>query len=422
MDDYRTFEGRPPHGLHYPSRNAMAHQVAEWSMASWYFDGKSLHPAGNTHMRPQMGEWTQEMLLGMIDGLRAAADLTNLVPVRGPAFVSSWAAADLDPAWDPGHWVLNNSAAEAPAYAYLQSRLAGLAGGFFLDIGDVDGLDGSRTDLLVLPSMRGATQEQTAAIRRLHDDGVALVCFDDATGLEDLFGIRLLPAGIPVEYVERAADDELLAGLDRGTLVERVAFSGTVRYGLAGAQEVLSATDGRHRRVAPMLTLHRPPNKPGAVFFAAGATEVGRRQASTHGLTYEGEVLGRLVQRSLRRALVAVADPVVRVSPPATALAFSRADGGLKVVVMEGSAPFGTGKPVEVTVTLRGTGIEEARLACDNPLTEIRHGANERRVRLSLDPDEVVTIDVTGMNAESAIKATGLPASDPPLAPPTSPP
>ena len=393
--DNRTAEGRAPNGLGFPSRNFLAHQVAEQTLGPWYFADDALHPAGHTHIAPQTGQWTQEMLFGMIDGLRAAADIKSLTPVRSPAFVSSWAAADLDPSWQRG--AVNNAAAEAPAYAYLQSRLAGLAGGFFLDIADIGTLDRQKTDMLVLPPMRGATPEQVAAIRRLYKEGMALVCFDDATGLEDLFGIRRLGEGVAFRSVERAAKDTLLTGLETAALTERVAHDGRASYELAGATEVLSACDGRHRRVAPMLTLHRPAKSPGALFFAAGATDVGRRRHQPDDLNLEGEVLSRLVQQSLRRGLLAVADPVARVSPPGSVLAFRQADDSLYVVVMESSWPFSNGLPQEVDLLLRGPGADTATLECDHPFLEGPRRAGERRVTMMLEPDEVVCLTVVGM-------------------------
>ena len=393
--DHRTAEGRAPNGLGYPSRNFLAHQVAEQTLGPWYFADDALHPAGHTHIAPQMGPWTQEMLLGMIDGLRAAADVTEMVPVRSPAFVSSWAAGDLDPSWQRGD--VNNAAGEAPAYAYLQSRLAGLAGGFFLDIADASRLDRRRADVLVLPPMRGATPEQVAAIRRLHKEGMALVCFDDATGLEDLFGIRRLPEGIAFRSVQRAAKDTLLTGLETAALTERIAHDGKAWYELDGATEVLSAHDGGHRRVAPMLTLHRRAKGPGTVFFAAGATDVGRRRHQPNDMSIDGEVVSRLVQQSLRRCLLSVADPVAVVSPPGTVLAFRRPDDSLHVVVMESSWPFSSGLPQEVDLLLRGPGAETATLECGHPFREGPRRAGERRLTMILEPDEVVCLSVVGM-------------------------
>jgi hypothetical protein len=251
--------------------------------------------------------------------------------------------------------------------------------------------------MLVLPPMRGATPEQVAAIRRLYKEGMALVCFDDATGLEDLFGIRRLGEGVAFRSVERAAKDTLLTGLETAALTERVAHDGTAMYELAGATEVLSACDGRHRRVAPMLTLHRPAKSPGALFFAAGATDVGRRRHQPDDLNLEGEVFSRLVQQSLRRGLLAVADPVARVSPPASVLAFRQPDDSLYVVVMESSWPVGSGLPQEVDLLLRGPGADTATLECEQPLREGPRRAGERRVTMMLEPDEVVCLTVVGM-------------------------
>jgi len=393
--DNRTAEGRAPNGLGYPSRSFLAHQVAEQTLGPWYFRDNTLHPAGHTHIAPQTGQWTQEMLLGMIDGLRAAADVETLVPVRSPAFVSSWAAADQDPSWQRGS--VNNAAAETPAYAYLQSRLAGLADGFFLDISDIDTLDQQRTDVLVLPPLRGITEEQIGAIRRLHEKGVSLVCFDDATGLEDLFGVRRLRDGVPFRSVERAAKDTLLTGLEQAVVTERVWHDGTARYELAGAQEVLSAVDENRRRVAPMLTLKRTAAGPAALFFAAGATDVGRRRHQPDDLNLDGEVISPLVQHALRRGLLAVANPMVRVSPPATVLAFHRPDDSLSVVVMESSWPFGNGLPHEVELTLRGPGAEKARVECEHAVREGSRRSGERRMTMTLQPDEVVCLTVLGM-------------------------
>jgi hypothetical protein len=396
--DNRTAEARAPNGLGYPSRNFNAHQVAEQTLGPWYFADDAMHPAGHTHIAPQTGSWTQEMLLGMIDGLRASADVKSLVPVRSPAFVSSWAAADLDPSWQRG--AANNAAAETPAYAYLQSRLAGLAGGFFLDISDVATLDRRRADVLVLPPMRGATPEQVAAIRRLHSEGMALVGFDDASGLEDLFGIRRLGESVAFRSVQRAAKDTLLTGMETAAVTERVAHDGSAWYELDGATEVLSACNDRHQRVAPMLTLHRPAKGAGAVFFAAGATDVGRRRHGQDDLNLEGEVISRLVQQALRRGLLAVADPVAQVSPPGTVLAFRRPDGSLQVVVMESSWPFGNGLPQEVDLLLRGPAADTATIECEHPFFEGPRRVGERRVTMTLEPDEVVSLTVVGMQEE----------------------
>jgi hypothetical protein len=146
-----------------------------------------------------------------------------------------------------------------------------------------------------------------------------------------------------------------------------------------------------------MLTLHRPAKGAGTVFFATGATEVGRRRHGNDDLNLEGEVISRLVQHALRRGLLSVADPVARVSPPGTVLAFRRPDDSLHVVVMESSWPFSSGLPQEVDLLLRGPGADTARLECECPLREGPRRVGERRVTLTLEPDEVICLTVVGM-------------------------
>ena len=119
------------------------------------------------------------------------------------------ATADLDPSWERGE--VNNAAAETPAYASLQSRLAGPAGGFFLDISDVAKLDHRSADMLVLPPMRGAT----------------------------------------FRSVERASKDTLPKGMDTAALTGRVAPGGKAWYELAGATDVGRLRDSGVRASAP---------------------------------------------------------------------------------------------------------------------------------------------------------------------------
>jgi hypothetical protein len=149
-----------------------------------------------------------------------------------------------------------------------------------------------------------------------------------------------------------------------------------------------------------MLTLHRPAKGAGAVFFAAGATDVGRRRHGQDDLNLEGEVISRLVQQALRRGLLAVADPVAQVSPPGTVLAFRRPDGSLQVVVMESSWPFGNGLPQEVDLLLRGPAADTATIECEHPFFEGPRRVGERRVTMTLEPDEVVSLTVVGMQEE----------------------
>jgi hypothetical protein len=64
---------------------------------------------------------------------------------------------------------------------------------------------------------------------------------------------------------------------------------------------------------------------------------------------------------------------------------------------MESSWPFSSGLPQEIDLLLRGPGADTATLECDHPLREGPRRAGERRVTMTLEPDEVVCLTVVGM-------------------------
>lgn len=396
VEDSRLAFGRPPHGLSVPDRNAVANHTTELSLAPWYFDG-SFKPASGTHLAPWVGHFMQKQVFGLIDGMRVFHEARAVRPVRAPAFVRSYAAAEADPSWREQS--INNSAAEAPAYAYVQARMAGLAGGFFVDITDVANLDSSHTDLLVLPSMRGASRQQVAAIRKHYAQGVALLCFDACTGLEDLFGVKPLSGKRHIAGIAPGEAAEILADMPARALRERVRHNDTLRYDLDGAREILVGTDANDRCVAPLLTIRQPERKPGALFYALGATRVGRREKPLDSTNHEGEVTSDLVRHALRAAMRRVARPVVTVTGPATVLAFVREDSRLYVVVMEASFPTPRpgGAAAEVFLYIHSSTPDDLSFTCHKPLLEMQPAAHKRTVKLELAPDEIVPLVVEGL-------------------------
>ena len=394
VEDSRLAFGRPPHGLSVPNRDAVANHSVELSLAPWYFaDG--FEAAGGTHLAPWVGHFTQEQVFGLIDGMRVFHEAEAVRPVRSPAFVRSYEAAERDPSWREQS--INNSAAEAPAYAYGQARMAGLAGGFFVDIADVAALDPGHTDLLVLPSMRGATAAQTAAIRAQHEHGVALLCFDDCTGLEDLFGVRRLPAVREIAGVRPDDAPDVLADVPAAALRERVRHRDTIWYELDAATALLSGVDADGTRVAPVLSIRQREGGAGAVFYALGATRVGRRNKRLDSTNHEGEVTSDLIRHALRAAMRAVARPVVSVRGPASVLAFVRGDDSLYVVVLESSFPEPRpgGTPVDVLLTVHCGTPADVSFTCDRTLLDMQPEPGKRTVKLQLRPDEVVPMVVS---------------------------
>jgi len=394
VEDHRLKMGRPPFGLNLPTRDLIANHTVELALGPWYFDGTFKRGSG-THYAPHVGQFIQFQLFGMLDGLRVDLESAAVRPVRSPAFVRSYEAAELDPSWARGR--INNGAAEAPAYSYVQSRMAGLAGGFFVDISKVELVSPDHTDLLVLPSMRGATPEQIKAIRRLFGNGVSLLCYDDCTGLEDLFGVRRLREPAAMEWVAVQDEKSVLAGVPSDRLRDRPRHKGELHYELDGASEILIGTNANRERVAPLMTIRRT-GKAGAVFFTAGSTEIGRHREQLDDTGHEGEVTSDLIRYSLRAALRAIAHPVVTVTPPATALAFERRDGSLYIVVLESSFPHSSrvSAPSDILVTIHSSRPKTLHLDCAQQLLEMAPQRDHRVVKLSLRPDQVAPIVVKG--------------------------
>jgi len=412
VEDSRLAQGRPPHGLSVPTREAVANHATELSLGPWYFDGV-FHVAGGTHLAPWVGHFTQPQVFGLVDAMRIFEESKAIRPVRCPIFVRSYAAAERDPSW--GEQSVNNSAAEAPAYCYVQARMAGLPGGAMMDIADVSKLDPAHAGLLVLPSLRGATAAQVEAVRAVHRKGVPLLCFDDCGGLEDLFGVRRSDEPIAIEGVRlsigklgtvsnagssatRSSPEAILAGIPAFARRERVRHRDTIRYELDGATEILVGTNYQAERVALLLTLHAPSDCPPTIFYALGATRVGRREKPLDSTNHEGEVTSDLVRYSLRAAIRAVSRSPVAVAGPASALAFHRSDGSLYVVLLESSFPYPRSGDTEadVLLSIRCSDPRTVTFDCRKPLRDMPSEDERRIVKLGLRPDEVVPLIVRG--------------------------
>ncbi len=130
---------------------------------------------------------------------------------------------------------VRESGFEAVPFAYEMSRCSGQLAGFQINIGELAKLTPDDTDLLVLPPLTGATAEEVGAIRRLHAAGVNLLLFEDATGLEDIFGVK--PLAEPQSVTNLHATDLLPFRLEE--YCEEPLCAG--RYAADGAETLIDA-------------------------------------------------------------------------------------------------------------------------------------------------------------------------------------
>ena len=84
--------------------------------------------------------------------------------------------------------------------------------------------------MLVIPSLKEATDEQRKEIRRLYEEGVNLIAVSDVTGLEDLFGVKEEPKTAMVNEVHYGEEIEYVYGMEA-----------TFQYEANGAEVIMTA-------------------------------------------------------------------------------------------------------------------------------------------------------------------------------------
>lgn len=199
--DGAVFYAYPPFGFGNIARPAhMIRQVFNFALASAWFDGKKFNYWENCGF--QTCKFTDSWYEALLEAWRIRKDFPPERPFRAPAYVTSGeslrAHSDriVRSAYGPDSMenaaiidVFNPSTGEVPM-VYRNTRIAGLPAGFQVLMEKIGGLKAGDTDLLVLPPLRGVSEQYKKAIRKLHEKGVSLLAFEDADGLEDLFGIR----------------------------------------------------------------------------------------------------------------------------------------------------------------------------------------------------------------------------------------
>ncbi len=342
--------------------------------------------------------WDREHYDTLLSTWSVVRRLRPARPLRSAAFAFSLDACRAHPdyfepnpqaAWGDDVY---NTAEEGPAYAYEQAQHAGVAIGFLLDLDAVGKLDPADVDILVLPPLSGLSRELLEAIREKHQQGVALVGFEDVTGLEDLFGVAPRPAPAPVHEIRlhpacaSEAPWRELAGL-RESCQHPLCQT---RYQPAGAAVLLEGRDREGRDAGPVLTRHRTAWGETAL-WCVPPTVVNRADQTTY-VQYGQACLSRLMNRAMTLVMRALARPLVETSA-GKAMAFHDEDGGVRVIVMEDAWPD-TPQSIAPRVTVRLPNIRRADLACDRPFSILSLTPAEAALRLRLDPHDSAVITI----------------------------
>jgi len=323
-------------------------------------------------------------------------------PLRTAAFAYSRMACELHPDyWDhdaatPGFpdGDIYNTAEECVAFAFEQSRHDGQQAGFVLDLDWVAQLSAEDVHTLVLPPIQGLPPEQIDAIRRLHEQGVSLICFERVDGLEDLFGVAQADSARPVRWLSVVSDaaesvSRTLAGM--GLKPERTRHPLCQSfYKPVGARVALAGGEKEGCLDVPVLLTHQTQWGHTA-FFTVPPTVVCREKFpwKPH---YGRPSTSQLMNLGVAACLRWLGHPVVETSA-GKLIGFRDIAGHIQIIVEEDAYPA-KASLIQPLVTIHLPGIKKEDIRCDRPFVFSRTPDGGAGLRLALQPEESAWISI----------------------------
>ncbi len=382
--DGRVVLANPPYGRSDPPPGFFIKMFYEYSFAAVWFNGEKFR-FWNDHGY-HAKTWDRENYAEM---LYAYAFISRVKPNRPPrttAFCYSRAACLAHPEYfeQDDDYIFPgvapaNPAEESTAYAYEQARLAGQQNGFFMRLEDCAGLKPGDADLLVIPPLCGVSAETKAHIRNLHRQGVALLGFWNAEGLEDIFGVEPAPAvkASRIFPVGRAR-----SALGEGP--ERTEHElCVIRHRAAGAETLLADASG-----APVLVWHETPVGK-AAFFTLPPMFVKRSRTP---MVYGQRSNSRLINRAAAWIQECLGGKAVTATA-GTLIAFSDAARNLHAIISEDRCPL-PGRPIRPLVRINLPGLSARRITSDKEFEIAAIRKQYALLRFTLAPYESARIKI----------------------------
>ncbi len=390
--DLRPVYGIPPYAHSHTPPAFFRKTFFEYAFAAAWFDARGFHYWDDAGF--QAMAWNSEHYNEMLRSWRVIKKHPPAKPLRTAAFAVSREAClahpdiftetRINPDFElklEYHDVVN-TAEENPAFAYEQARLDGQQAGFVADLAAVDKLDPADLHTLVLPPLTGVSADVQAAVRRLHERGVALVGFEEAGGLADLFGVRRLAQPRQLHAVRPAAGR---GGEWRG-LPDGIETCETpncrAAYDAATAAAIIDGLDARGKKLAAAL-VSRQTKWGRTAFFTIPPTMVKRLDLKTL-VSYGKESRSCLMNRAMALALRWTGRPAAETTA-GKVIAFYDRQGRINVIVMEDAhpAPAAAIRPV---LTIRQPGLNPADVQCDCAWSLVEKHADYLRLGLALAP------------------------------------
>lgn len=389
--DSRVVYAHPPYGRSDPPPGFLTKQFYEYAFATVWFSRQRFH-FWNDHGY-SLKTWDNENYDELLKAYSFISRVKPAKPLRTGAFAFSLASCMKHPdrferdedALHGGHMM--NTSEESVAFAYEQARESGLQAGFVFRLEDAESLDPSDLGVLVLPPLCGVSKEELNAIRSLHTRGINLVCFEDCTGLEDLFGV--LPAadrqGVQITAISVTSTGKKifpeLAGLQEKSShpLSRCAYT------VNGAEVLLEGNNN-----APALVINS--TKYGmTAFFTIPPTIVRRSQARVP--SYGQESISELINRAMASVMRKLSNNFVDTTAGKT-IAFQDEHGNAHIIVEEDAWPY-PGRSIMPVLTIRKPGIIASKIHCTHEYTILNIQKNCAKIMLQLNVNEIARIELS---------------------------
>ena len=355
--DSHVVYAHSPYGRSDPPRGFLTKQFFEYSFAAAWFDRQGFSFWRDHGYYPKT--WDRENYAEMLAAYSFISRVKPARPLRTGAFVFSMAAClahpdhfEADEDFTHGGYMMN-TAEEAVAFAYEQARRAGLQAGFVVKMEDLGCLNPADLGLLVLPPLCGASGADLRTIRALHARGISLLCFEDCSGLEDLFGVAPAAGSRRITGIAAgAAGRKLIPEL--GALREKTSHPlCRCCYENRRADVILEGSGG-----APVLTLNKTRSGQ-AAFFTVPPTVIRRARAKI--ATYGQESTSALINQATALILQRLSDNMAETTA-GKIIAFEDDRGNAHVIVEEDAWPQRGGEIMpRVTVKLKGVSASDIR-------------------------------------------------------------
>ena len=373
--DGAVFYAHPPFGLrtsNHPLR--IRRRIFDYAFASAHY-----RPGQGfcywQHYGFQACGFDRERYEVLLKAWRTVRDFPPKCPLRSNAFVSSEAAWQANRSttvlrsMHEGSIVdVRKTAAEVVPFAYEMNRRHSLTAGFQIEMETLPELSSSHCDLLVLPPLTGASAASLQAIRRLHQDGVNLLAFEDVSGLEDLFGVKDTGIKTAVRHLRGTA----------AFLPEQKEFCDealcTGRYIAAGAEVLLEAE-------IPVL-LQKKNSTATAAFFNIPPTLVRDDQLHSR-LGYGNESISTLINEAIALISKKLSNPELSCSA-GRLIAFQAQNDAIVIIVTNPHEE----QEINPLVEFHKRGKTQKMLHCDRPWKILSETETVFRLRLRLAPED----------------------------------